>query len=102
MNKIKVVNIEGLFGIEQDGKEVVYPVHSTEKDAIEEWETFQKMNTNAEPHKRFLDKVIPLSKIDEIVKNLIMIQINCTSPGKKLEIKGFSKIDTFLIRIIYL
>lgn len=56
----------GLFGVVEDGVEVVPCCHSSAKFAIEEWECFETMNTNEEPHRRFLSRVTPIEVIKEI------------------------------------
>jgi hypothetical protein len=67
MKKIEVVLKNGKYGIIEDGIEIVPFVHHTDKEAIEEWACFEKINTMTEPHLRFLNHITSFEKINEIV-----------------------------------
>ena len=70
VENVCVAEKDGYFGILSNDKEVVPFTHRDKNDAIEEWEYFQKLNTNLQPHKRFLKKVISIEEINETVLKL--------------------------------
>ena len=46
----------------------VIETYDNEKDAISEWEYFERLNTETIPYRRFLDHITPIEFIDEVVK----------------------------------
>ena len=67
MRKIEVIIKNEKFGVIDDGIEAVPFIYDNEKDAISEWEYFEKLNTNKEPHRRFLNHVTSIEFINKIV-----------------------------------
>jgi len=63
--KVKVVLRDGKYGVIEDNIECVPFVHDAKKDAIGEWAYFEKVNTESEPHRRFLPKVMPIEFIEK-------------------------------------
>jgi hypothetical protein len=76
MNNIEVVTVYdtehkvNLFGIFENGIEVVPTIHYTKEHAIEEWVYFERLNFERKPHKRFLPKVKNYIEIAKIKKQL--------------------------------
>ena len=76
MNNIEVVTVYdtehkiNLFGISENGVEVVPTTHYIKEHAIEEWVYFERLNYESEPHKRFLPKVKNYIEITKIKKQL--------------------------------
>ncbi len=68
MRKIEVVLKNGKYGVIDDGIEAVPFTWKNEKDAISEWEYFEKLNTNEEyPERRFLNHITPIEIINEVI-----------------------------------
>ena len=57
---------ENAYGILQDDFLTVPITHKTPLEAIEEWEYFQKLNTE----RRFLKYVMSLEEVEEVVNKL--------------------------------
>lgn len=76
MNNIEVVTVYdtehkvNLFGISENGVEVVPVIHYTKEHAIEEWAYFERLNSACAKHRQFLPKVKRIEDINEIVKQL--------------------------------
>ena len=76
MNNIKVVTLYdtehkvNLFGISENGIDVVPTIHYTKEHAIEEWVYYERLNFEREPHKRFLPNVKNYMEIAKIKKQL--------------------------------
>lgn len=67
MRNIEVILKDGKYGVTDDNIDVVPFIYDNQKDAISEWEYFERLNTKLEPHKRFLKHVTPIKYIDDIV-----------------------------------
>jgi hypothetical protein len=65
--EIKVVPTDGKYGVIDDGVLAVPFIYDNEKDAISEWEYFERLNTESKPHHRFLGHVTPIEFIDAII-----------------------------------
>jgi hypothetical protein len=69
MREVNLINRGGRYSIEDYGGEVT-GIYDDPINAIEEWEYFEKLNTNRKPHRRFLNHVLTLEEIGEIVNKL--------------------------------
>lgn len=67
MRKVEVILKEGKYGVVDCDTEAVPFIYDNPKDAISEWEHFEKLNTENPPHRRFLGNVTPIEFINEVV-----------------------------------
>ncbi len=68
MNKIKFLEIDGRFGIELNGEEIVPICHPTKESACEEWEYFEELNRGVS--RPFLDIVRTQEDVNKLKAEL--------------------------------
>lgn len=66
MRKVEAVEKNGKWGVLDNDRESVPFVYDNAKDAINEWSYFQELNTESEPHRRFLPEVSSMEFINEV------------------------------------
>lgn len=65
--KVEVILRDGKYGVTDNGIDAVPFIYENQKDAISEWEHFERLNAESEPHRRFLKEVTPIEFINEVV-----------------------------------
>lgn len=69
MRDVELINKGEFYWVEDSGYTVTGS-YTEPMQAIREWEYFEKLNTNREPHRRFLNHITPLEEVEEIVNKL--------------------------------
>lgn len=67
MREVAAVVRNGKYGVIDNNVEAVPFVYENKKDAISEWEYFERLNLSLEPHKRFISST-SLDDIASIVQ----------------------------------
>lgn len=70
MRNIQIIKRNGKYGVLDDDSEAVPFTYDNPIDALAEWEYFERLNTNSEPHRRFLNHVTPMEEIEEVSMKL--------------------------------